>query len=358
MDADFPFAHPFPPGPTPDLPAAPPPREPAWSGIELAAIVLFTVAAIVALSLIAVLGWAILAHASGLGESATARYPELQVVALTLIGQTGGMLAGFLLAWLWIARAGDTRFWRAIHWRRLKPETVLGMLAGGAAMMVVVQLLGHVLPMPSGVPMDRLFTPHTAWLLLIYGIAIAPFFEEFFFRGLLYPTLRSAFAEGMTAAELRPWRPLVRVLAAIGALVGVYWYWRAHMLADSPALHVAGAAGSVAGIVVGLVLLAWPDPLVTGAGALINLLARWRRPELLAIFVTGLLFGLMHAAQLGWAWAAVLIMVIVGVVLTVMRATTGSLMASWIFHCAYNGTLFAAQYFATQGFHHFTQGPH
>ncbi|MGH9480630.1 MAG: CPBP family glutamic-type intramembrane protease, partial [Terriglobales bacterium] len=90
----------------------------------------------------------------------------------------------------------------------------------------------------------------------------------------------------------------------------------------------------------------------------INLLARWRRPELLAILVTGLCFGLLHAAQLGWAWAAVLILVLVGIVLTAVRAVTGSLMASWLFHAAYNGTLFGVQYVVTQGFRHFPPGLH
>lgn len=354
MDAEFPYAHPLPPGLPPGDPTPGAAREPVWSGIELAAIVLLTVAAIVAISLIAVLVWAILAQTTGWRSI---HLPELQVVALTLIGQTGGLLAGFLFAWLWIARTSQETgsgagFWKAIHWRWLKAETVLAMLAGGAAMMVVVQLLGHVLPMPSGVPMDRLFTPHTAWWLLIYGVAIAPFFEEFFFRGLLYPTLRSTFQDGVSAAELRPWRPLVRVVAAAAAAGCLYWRWRSHILglSTSPALMAA--------LIVSLVLLAWPDPLVRGMGALVNLLVRWRRAEALAIFITGLLFGLMHAAQLGWAWAAVLIMVMVGVVLTIMRWATGSLVASWIFHCAYNGTLFAAQYIATQGFHNFTRGPH
>jgi membrane protease YdiL (CAAX protease family) len=356
LDAEFPYAQPYPPGPPdggpapegpPPVPA--PPREPAWSGIELAVIVVLTVAAIVAISLIAVLVWAIVAQATGWSA---AGMPELHLVALTLVGQSGGLLAGFLLAWLWIERAGETPFWRAIHWRWLKPETALGMLAGGAAMMVFVQLLGHVLPMPSGVPMDRLFTPHTAWLLLIYGVAIAPFFEEFFFRGLLYPTLRSTFQVGVTEPELHPWRPLVRVVAVAGATGALYWRWRSHLLGQPSSL------GLDIGLIVCLVLLAWPQPLIRGIATLVNWMATWRQAELLSILITGLLFGLLHAAQLGWAWAAVLILVIVGVVLTWVRAATGSLVASWIFHCAYNGTLFAAQYIATQGFQHFTQGPH
>jgi membrane protease YdiL (CAAX protease family) len=109
-----------------------------------------------------------------------------------------------------------------------------------------------------------------------------------------------------------------------------------------------------------LVLLAViinPDWLLFIVRVVANWLAGWKHPQLLAILLTGYLFGMMHAAQLGGAWAAVLVLVLVGVALTAVRAASGSVMASWLVHCAYNGTLFAAQYVSTQGFHNF-QGLH
>jgi membrane protease YdiL (CAAX protease family) len=215
-----------------------------------------------------------------------------------------------------------------------------------------VQILGHLLPMPTTVPMDRLFTPRTAWLLVIYGVGIAPFFEEFFFRGLIYPSLRASFAEGMGAEELRAWRPLVRLGAALGMAAIAYWRLRQDVMG------LTAGRGEVAGLGVALIalaiLLVFPGLLLGVAGWAINHMARWKQEELLAILITGLLFGMMHAAQLGWAWAAVLILVLVGVILTAVRARTGSLMSSWLMHCAYNGTLFALQYIATRGFHHFS----
>ncbi len=312
------------------------------------ALILLTLAAIAAVTLIVALTWAIGIRVGGAGTQAP---HELQVVSLVLAGQTGGFLIGFLLAWLVIAHLRGARFWKAIHWRWLHAEQVLALLAGGAAMMIVVQVLSHVLPMPSTVPMDQLFTPRTAWILVIYGVGIAPFFEEFFFRGLIYPTLRATFSEGVTRQELRPWRPLVRVVAALATLGIAAWHWRMTVLA--PGLKPGGGDWTVA-LIVALVILAAPDVLILAVGWGLNQMARWGRAELLAIGFTGLLFGLMHAAQLGWAWAAVLIMVLVGIVLTAVRAATGSLTASWLFHCAYNGTLFAAQYVATRGFHNFS----
>lgn len=350
MDAEYSALPPLPPPAPPEAtPGAAAPHDPVWSGFEVAVVVLFTLLGIVVASLIAGLLWLLWAEA--------ARQAPGQVFALvlvTLVGQTGGMGMGLLLARQWIENVHGARFWAAIHWRRLNANTAMAMVLGGMAAILAVQALAHVLPMPPEVPMDRLFTPRTAWMLLIYGVAVAPFFEEFFFRGLIYPSLRSAFGEGMRGEELQEWRGLVRVVAALG-LVGVLWMWaRIAVMRLAPGWSGAAELGIAGGLLTAF--LVEPGLLLRPAGAAINALAGWRRPELLAIGVTGLLFGLLHAAQLGWSWAAVLIMVLVGMVLTWVRAATGSLMASWLFHCAYNGTLFAAQFVATQGFRHFTPG--
>lgn len=354
MDANTPTLPPWPPFadfPAPEPPPPPPPREPAWSGLELTIVVLFTLAAMIAATLVAALVWALMTRAAGLREGG---FPERALVFVSLAGQTGGFLAGVGFAWLWLTQTHAVKFWRAVHWRRISGSTAGAALAGGAALMIVVQGLGQVLPMPSQAPMDKLFTPQTAWMLVIYGVAIAPFFEEFFFRGLLYPTLRSTFQEGVNAGELRSWRPLVRALAALGILTVLIWIARLRFLVPGARPGV-GLMLAMAALVAALAMPQWP---IAGVGWLLNRMAGWRQAEGLAIFITGLLFGLMHAAQLGWAWAAVLILVLVGIVLTVVRARTGSLMPSWLVHVAYNGTLFAVQYVATQGFRHFPQGLH
>ena len=69
------------------------------------------------------------------------------------------------------------------------------------------------------------------------------------------------------------------------------------------------------------------------------------------IFLTSALFGLLHGAQLGYSWA-VLIIFLVGVVLTVVRAVTKSVGASFLTHVGYNGTLSLLLFIATDGFRH------
>jgi membrane protease YdiL (CAAX protease family) len=69
-----------------------------------------------------------------------------------------------------------------------------------------------------------------------------------------------------------------------------------------------------------------------------------------SIIVTGVLFGLMHGAQLGWTWGLVLVLIAVGVVFTFVRARTGSVFASFLLHLGYNSTIAVSTILATQGF--------
>ena len=72
------------------------------------------------------------------------------------------------------------------------------------------------------------------------------------------------------------------------------------------------------------------------------------------IVVTGVLFGLMHGAQLGWTWALVATLIFVGIVFTLVRARTGSVLASYLMHLGYNSLI---SFFAILGTHGFTKLP-
>ncbi len=72
----------------------------------------------------------------------------------------------------------------------------------------------------------------------------------------------------------------------------------------------------------------------------------------LAVFVTSLGFALLHGAQLMFAWGPVLVIFLVGVILTMVRAKRNSVAASLLIHIAYNGTISVAMFAATDGFRH------
>ncbi len=74
------------------------------------------------------------------------------------------------------------------------------------------------------------------------------------------------------------------------------------------------------------------------------------------IVATGALFGMAHAVQLWGGWGQIALLIVVGVVLTYVRARTGTVLASYFFHLGYNTILFAGFYFATGGLHHLPGG--
>jgi membrane protease YdiL (CAAX protease family) len=73
-----------------------------------------------------------------------------------------------------------------------------------------------------------------------------------------------------------------------------------------------------------------------------------------AILVTGVLFGLMHGAQLGWTWGLVGMLTMVGIVFTLVRARTGTVFASFLMHLGYNLLISLATGLST---HWFTKMP-
>ncbi len=72
----------------------------------------------------------------------------------------------------------------------------------------------------------------------------------------------------------------------------------------------------------------------------------------LAVMATGGAFACIHGMQLGWAWAPVLAIFVVGVALTLVRERTNSVAASFLMHCGYNATLFALLWFGSDHFRH------
>jgi membrane protease YdiL (CAAX protease family) len=75
-----------------------------------------------------------------------------------------------------------------------------------------------------------------------------------------------------------------------------------------------------------------------------------------SILVTGTLFGLMHAPQLGYTWGLVSLLTLVGVIFTFARAWTGTVLASFLLHLGYNSMIALTSIIATRGFTHMPPG--
>ena len=154
----------------------------------------------------------------------------------------------------------------------------------------------YLLPGPANAPIEKMISsPAAAWTMFAFGVTMAPFFEEMFFRGFLLPALSTA---GDWIAE-KLWSKPVRPLDANG---GPQW--------SLPAMAIASIA-------------------------------------------TSLLFALLHAAQQGHSLGPFLLLIVISLILCAVRLTTRSLAASTLVHASYNFFIFFVELIATGGFRHF-----
>jgi uncharacterized protein len=73
----------------------------------------------------------------------------------------------------------------------------------------------------------------------------------------------------------------------------------------------------------------------------------------LGIVLTGTLFGLLHAGQLWGGWWQIALLVIVGIVFTIARAATRTVVASYILHASYNALPVIAALLSSAKWRHF-----
>lgn len=72
-----------------------------------------------------------------------------------------------------------------------------------------------------------------------------------------------------------------------------------------------------------------------------------------SVIITSASFALIHSSQLAEAWAPLLLLFMVGLILTTARVRTGSIIPGLLIHSAYNFTWFAELFIQTGHFHNF-----
>jgi hypothetical protein len=238
-------------------------------------------------------------------------------------------------------------FAQGIHWRAFIVRRSVWLLVGiGVATSVVVQLLSNFLPIPKELPIDKFFThPLGVWLIAIFGVTVAPAFEELAFRGFLLPSLASAWdwvtQRARTPRELmggHPAHPLAeaewRQQAAINSSLpeGANLYHRAGIEPDfADAERGSGNAERGSGN---------QDP-------------HWSLPALVfSTIITSIGFAMLHGAQLAHSFAPLAVLFTVSVVLCITRLRFHSLAASTLVHSMYNATIFVMLFIGTDGFRH------
>ncbi len=183
-----------------------------------------------------------------------------------------------------------------LQWNGAAALRLRKRLAAAAFICFLIALLNSaVLPGPANTPIEKIFRmPGAPWLLFAFGVTLAPFFEEMFFRGFLLPALCTAYdwlAEKTTGEIRKP-------LDANG-----HPQW------------------SLTAMVIGSI-------------------------------VTSLPFAWMHGAQTGYSLGPFFLLVGVSLVLCAIRLWTRSLAASVMVHACYNFLLFTLMLVGTEGFRH------
>jgi membrane protease YdiL (CAAX protease family) len=232
--------------------------------------------------------------AAGVFHSPGKLLVAVQNQRLQLIAMGIGYIATLLIARPLFTHLWNRPFAIGLAWNAAAAKrNGLRLLALGVILGIGIQAAESLVPMPKSLPMDDFFqNTSTVWALTAFGTLLAPLFEEIVFRGFLFPALAIAY----------DWLRLPRTAEA-------YTHWRSHQELSLPAVIVAAAVSSFA-------------------------------------------FALIHAAQLGWTWAAVGLLMVVSLVLTWVRVRARSVAASTVVHACYNLSVFVTLFLGTDGYRH------
>ena len=233
-------------------------------------------------------------------------------------------------------------FGQGVHFRAQIARSRWWMLAGiGVATSVVVQVLSNFLPIPKELPIDKFFThPLGVWLIAVFGVTVAPAFEELAFRGFLLPSLASAW--DWVVQRARTPRRLPAAPPVVLQPAESEWQQQAAVystLSPSDGASVIQRVGTELNFSTDG-NFGPPDP-------------QWSWPALVfSTIVTSIGFAMLHGAQLAHSFAPLCVLFAVSVVLCITRLRFHSLAASTVVHSMYNATIFVMLFIGTDGFRH------
>jgi uncharacterized protein len=213
------------------------------------------------------------------------------------IGSQGLLyVAGLAVAIPFFRTIWQKAYFAGIHWNGGTALRLGLRLLGVAVLCNVVAMAGnYVLPFPDHAPIDKLFSTQTdAWMVLAFGVLVAPFFEEMIFRGFLLPAMATA------------------------------WDWSVERITKTQprALDAQGQpVWSVGAMIFGAMVVSVP-------------------------------FALMHAEQVANSWGPLAVLYCVSLTLCAVRMLARSLAASTLVHSIYNSLLFVVMLVETGGFRH------
>jgi membrane protease YdiL (CAAX protease family) len=241
-------------------------------------------------------------------------------------------------------------------------EVALFVILGVIASVVITWVGGEIAVLLLGVKADLVFgtTMSTAKsLVVLLSQALLDGGAILFLYAMLKARTDEPFWLTIGWRDLRTSAGKIRIsglqFVAGGALLAVIISFAGGFLNSKETLPIEELLQARVSIVLFGVLGVLVAPLVEETvfrGFLYPVIAR-RLGIAAGILVTGTLFGLTHAAQLWGGWGQIALLIFVGIVLTWVRARTGTVAASYCVHLGYNGLqLVGYLIYVVSGSHH------
>jgi membrane protease YdiL (CAAX protease family) len=134
--------------------------------------------------------------AIGIFAGAHGRHTDLQSLAGNALITIPAQFAAYVLTvgfMVWVVRLRhNSPFGSGVFWNLPETQVALTALAGGAVMALLSEISSGLLQRwtPKNLPIEEYFkNAASGYALALFGIFVAPFVEELFFRGFLYPAL-------------------------------------------------------------------------------------------------------------------------------------------------------------------------
>ena len=218
---------------------------------------------------------------------------------LLLAAEAFTYIASLTLSWFIFPLLWQRSFISGIHWNLpAATRNAAKLVPLGIALSFTVQAASSLFPPPKSMPMNNFFhTRSDVWIITIFGIFLAPLFEEILFRGFFLPAFATAY----------DWLCLPRTEAALLT-------WQSSNAHTVPALIFS------------------------------------------AVF-TSVFFALLHGEQTAFTWPVLGLLFCVSLILTTVRIRLRSVSASTMVHASYNLTVFLAAFILTGGYRHLDRLP-
>jgi membrane protease YdiL (CAAX protease family) len=117
--------------------------------------------------------------------------PDVRVQDLTVVEQVvlqgimDVVLVAFIMFWVKVVR--HRHFRETIHWYRRHPFRTASLVSLGATLAITVLLISAFFPTAGQTPIEKMISSaRSLYVFALFGIFVAPTFEEIIFRGFLF----------------------------------------------------------------------------------------------------------------------------------------------------------------------------